>query len=294
MKSKQNVRIGISGWQYPGWRGDFYPKGLVQRKELEYASRQFQTIELNGSFYSLQRPESFLRWAAETPENFLFSVKGSRFITHMKRLTQIEVPLANFFAQGILRLGPKLGPILWQFPSNFQFDADRLDHFFNALPKTHKQASALAKRHDRRLDGRAWHSSRIDRPLQYAVEIRHESFVAEAFIHLLRRHGIGLVVADSVEWPLLMDVSADFVYCRLHGSTELYTSGYDDKELDVWAQRVVQWATGAEVHDGRRASASCAPQRKQRDVYVYFDNDSKVRAPYDAIRLRERVNALLG
>jgi uncharacterized protein YecE (DUF72 family) len=163
MTPAEGVRIGISGWQYPGWRGDFYPEGLVRRRELEYAARQFRTIELNDSFYSLQRRESFERWAAETPDDFVFAVKGSRYITHMKRLTEIEDPLANFFAQGILRLGEKLGPILWQLPPNFKYDAGRLEHFFAMLPKTHKQASSLAKRHDHRLDGRTWYSSRIHR-----------------------------------------------------------------------------------------------------------------------------------
>jgi len=294
MSAHGEVRIGISGWRYKGWRGVFYPKKLPQRSELDFASREFNTIELNGSFYSLQRPESFATWSSETPADFQFAVKGSRYITHMRKLREIEVPLANFFAQGLLRLGPKLGPILWQFPPNFRFDPERLESFFAMLPRNHKEAAILGSRHDKRLDHRSWLGTRKPTRLRHAVEIRHESFVCEEFIALLRRHNVALVVADTVEWPLLMDVSADFVYCRLHGSEQLYASGYDDKALDVWANRVVTWAKGGEVHDGRRASAKNAAKRKRRDVFVYFDNDAKVRAPFDAKGLCSRVKKLLG
>ncbi len=287
------VRIGISGWRYEGWRGVFYPEKLPQRRELEFASRRFDTIELNGSFYSLQRPESFAQWHASTPEDFTFSVKGSRYITHMLRLRNVEGPLANFFAQGLLRFGAKLGPILWQLPPNFIFEPERLEPFLALLPGTHEQAAELARKHDDRLNGRSWFQVQRDRTMRHALEIRHESFVCEKFIGLLRRYGVGLVVADTVEWPLLMDVTAGFVYCRLHGSEELYASGYEAEALDIWARRVVTWATGGEVDDGRKASKRNAAKRTRRDVYVYFDNDIKVRAPSDAEQLRDRVNRLL-
>jgi uncharacterized protein YecE (DUF72 family) len=287
-----NVHIGISGWRYRGWRGFFYPQGLAQRRELEYASLQFDTIELNGSFYSLQHPRSFARWAAETPRKFTFSIKGSRYITHMLRLQDIEIPMANFFAQGLLSLGPKLGPILWQFPPNLSFDIDRWKTFLSLLPGTHQEAALLGKRHDHRLAKRAWLNVQQDAPLRHAVEIRHESFAGKQFIEILRRHGVGLVVADTVEWPLLMDVTADFVYCRLHGSEELYASGYEDKALKMWAQRITTWSKGGEVTEGRRVSRRSSPKRG-RDVYVYFDNDKKVRAPVDAKRLRELLSAAL-
>jgi uncharacterized protein YecE (DUF72 family) len=293
MQPHGDIRIGISGWRYKGWRGVFYPEGLAQRRELEFASRQFNTIELNGSFYSLQRPQSFAAWAGETPGDFVFSVKGSRYITHMLKLRNIEAPLANFFAQGLLRLGLKLGPVLWQFPPNFKFDPERLDVFFAMLPRTHKQAALLGKGHDKRLDGRSWLEVERDHPLRHAIEIRHESCACEEFIALLRRHNIALVVADTVEWPLLLDLTADFVYIRLHGSEQLYTSGYDGRALDTWAKRVAMWAGGGEVHDGRRASIRNAPKRKRREVFVYFDNDAKVRAPFDAKGLSERVARLL-
>jgi len=288
-----DIRIGISGWRYPGWRGTFYPPQLAQRRELEYAAQHLNSIELNGSFYSLQRPESFQRWYDETPQDFVFSVKGSRFVTHMRRLLGVEIPLANFFAQGLLRLKEKLGPILWQFPPNFRFDPDRLENFFALLPRSHKEAARLARRHDERLDGRSWFRVRDDRPLRHAIEIRHDSFACEEYIALLRRHNIALVVADTVEWPLLFDLTADFVYCRPHGSEQLYVSGYSSDAIRHWAQRAVCWARGGEVEDGRKAASCSAPPAKSRDVYVYFDNDAKVRAPFDAGELQKQVSALL-
>jgi uncharacterized protein YecE (DUF72 family) len=291
--SQGKIHIGISGWRYSGWRGVFYPEKLPQRRELEFASRKFDTIELNGSFYSLQRPQSFLQWHSETPQDFIFSIKGSRYITHMLRLRNVERALANFFAQGLLHFEAKLGTILWQLPPNFTFEPERLEQFFALLPRTQKQAAELARNHDERLKDRSWFQVREDAPLSHALEIRHESFVTEKFIRLLSRYGVGSVVADTVEWPLLMDVTSNFVYCRLHGSEVLYASGYEADALDVWARRVVAWAQGEEVTDGRRAGARDAPKRKRRDVFVYFDNDMKVRAPFDAERLRDRVTWLL-
>lgn len=264
------VRIGISGWSYPGWRGKFYPKGLPQKRELEYAARQFASVEINSTFYRMQTPDAFAAWAAQAPEDFVFAVKGPRFITHMKQLNDVTVPLANFFASGVLRLGAKLGPILWQFSPRFRFDADRLAAFFALLPRDTKAAARLGRRHDHRLKAPAWLKA-DERPLRHAIEIRHDSFRSQAFIDLLRKHDVALVCADTVEWPLLMDVTSDFVYCRLHGSEELYASGYDAAALDTWAARVVAWAEGA------------------RDVFVYFDNDAKVRAPVDAVGLMERI-----
>ena len=216
-----DVRIGISGWRYPGWRGVFYPPKLPQRTELAFAAKNFNSIEINGTHYSLQRPEYFAQWALETPDDFIFAVKGSRFITHMKKLRNVEDALANFFAQGVLRLGKKLGPILWQLPPRFTFDPAKLGNFFRLLPRTMKEAAFIAGAHDPRLHGRAY--TKVERGMtkqivRNCIEIRHESFAVPEFIELLREHGIGLVVADTVEWPLLMDVTADFVYCRLHGA----------------------------------------------------------------------------
>jgi uncharacterized protein YecE (DUF72 family) len=283
------VRIGISGWTYAPWRGKFYPPKLLHKRELGYAARSFSSIEINGTFYSLQRPENFAQWAAATPPDFQFAVKGSRYITHLLRLRNIEKPLANFFASGVLRLGPKLGPILWQFPPNFRFEAERLEPFLQLLPHDTNAAVALARRRDSRMTGRAWLRTDARRPIRHAIEIRHDSFRSPDFIALLRRHRVALVCADTVDWPRLMDVTADFVYCRLHGSEELYASGYDDAALDIWAARVVAWAHGGEPSDAERVIDKPGPKRARRDVFVYFDNDRKVRAPVDAQALRERV-----
>jgi uncharacterized protein YecE (DUF72 family) len=264
--------IGISGWNYPGWRGDFYPPGLPHRRELEYASHRLSSIEINGSFYSLQRPSSYQTWYEQTPNDFVFAVKGPRFVTHMKKLSDIETPLANFFASGVLRLREKLGPVLWQLPPMLGFNPDRLASFFAQLPRTMQQAAWLAERHDERLDGRAWTTTDIDRPLRHALEVRHSSFQVPSFVELLARHDVALVTADTAgRWPFLVDQTSDFAYARLHGDEELYVSGYSDEALDVWAQRVRQWSVGS------------------RDVYVYFDNDVKVRAPYDAMALARRL-----
>jgi uncharacterized protein YecE (DUF72 family) len=289
-----DIRIGISGWRYAPWRGVFYPQALPQKQELAFAASHFRSIEINGTFYSLQRPESFARWATATPGDFVFAVKGPRYITHMRRLKDVEQPLANFFASGLLRLGPKLGPILWQFPPNFRFDAERLEAFFKLLPRDTQAMQRLARRHGRRMKGRAWLKTDRRRPVRHAMEIRHESFVDPAFIRLLRRYRVALVCADTVEWPRLMDLTSDFIYCRLHGAEELYASGYTPRELNKWAQRVAAWARGREPKDAERVIAKDGPGRRRRDVYVYFDNDKKVHAPFDAKGLIKRVDRLLG
>jgi uncharacterized protein YecE (DUF72 family) len=290
MRDGGKIRIGISGWRYKPWRGSFYPEGLAQRRELEFASRKLNTIELNGTFYSLQRPESFAAWYESTPEDFVFSIKGPRYVTHLRRLKDVEAPLANFFAQGVLRLDEKLGPFLWQFPPNFKFDAERMEGFFAQLPRTRAEAAELARKHDDKMKGRSWMKVEKDGKLRHSVEIRNKSFVSEEFVALLRKYGIGLVKADTVEWPLLMDVTADFIYCRLHGSEELYASGYSDAALATWADRVTAWSRGNEVKDGRRASEKKGRKRGTRDVFVYFDNDVKVRAPFDAQSLQKRIS----
>lgn len=262
------IRIGISGWRYAPWRGVFYPEGLAQRRELEFAARHFPTLEINGSFYSLQRPEYYEEWYGQAPPGFVFAVKGSRYITHLRRLKEIDKPLANFFASGLLALKDKLGPFLWQFPSMFPFKPDRLEDFFGKLPRTAAQALALARKRDARVKGRSFLRARGVGPLRHAIEVRHPSFVCDEFLRLLRRHDIGLVVADTAgKWPKLFDVTSDFVYVRLHGDVKIYTSGYPPKALREWAQRIRAWDEAG------------------KDVYVYFDNDVKTRAPFDALNL---------
>ena len=280
------IRIGISGWRYAPWRGVFYPHGLPHRRELEYASRAFPSIEINGTFYSLQRPERFQEWHDATPPGFVFAVKGSRFISHMKRLRDIEKPLANFLASGLVNLREKTGPFLWQFPPNFHFDADRLEAFFELLPRDAESALALARRRDARVKGRCRLAIDRNRELRHAIEIRHESFLDPAFVTLLRRHNIALVVADTAgKWPFVEDVTADFMYLRLHGDKVLYASGYSDRALDGWAERIRAWSAGGERAAARKISGRAPPPRGSRDVYCYFDNDAKGKAPFDALRL---------
>jgi uncharacterized protein YecE (DUF72 family) len=286
LKVAGKVRIGISGWRYAGWRGVFYPKGLPQRSELEFAARAFDSVEINGSFYSLQRPESYARWYRETPANFVFSVKGSRYITHMLRLKEIERPLANFFASGVLNLREKLGPILWQFPPRLRFDPLRIEHFLALLPRDSGEALALARRRDARMRGRSRLAIDRERAMRHAIEIRHESFVDPSFVALLRHYRIALVVADTAgKWPYREDVTADFVYIRLHGEQELYASEYTEDSLDRWAERIRAWNRGSEPRDAVRISGQPPRARRSRDVYCYFDNDAKVKAPFDAGRL---------
>jgi uncharacterized protein YecE (DUF72 family) len=262
---------------------------LPHRRELEYVSRQVSTIEINGSFYSLQRPASYQSWATDTPADFVFAVKGSRFITHMKKLRDVETPLANFFASGVLALGAKLGPLLWQLPPNLPFDVDRLTTFFALLPHSTAEAAALAQHHDERLKGQAWTSTDEDRPLRHALEVRHPSYYDPALVELLRAQGVALVVADSAGiWPYLEDITADFVYVRLHGGPELYVSGYTDEALDTWAQRIRGWQAGESPRTEHTITRP-APMRP-REVFVYFDNDAKVHAPVDAISLARRLD----
>lgn len=281
------IRIGISGWRYPPWRGVFYPKDLVQRDELVYASRHFPTVELNGSFYSLQRPESYARWHEATPRGFVFAVKAPRFITHVKRLRDIDAPLANFFASGVFELRDKFGPVLWQFPANFRYDHDLFARFFERLPRDTEAALKLARRRDYRVKGRARIAIDRNRRLRHAIEVRNPDFLDVAFVELLREHDIALVVADTAgKWPYVEEATAGFMYLRLHGDKQLYTSGYTDAALDRWATRIHAWHRGSQPHDAARVKdASAPPHRKARDVYCYFDNDAKVHAPFDAARL---------
>ena len=266
------IRIGISGWNYAGWRGDFYPPGLVHRKELAYAAERMTSIEINGSFYSLKRPTSYAAWREQTPDDFVFAVKGGRFITHMKKLAGVETALANFFASGVLALGPKLGPVLWQLPPNLGFDAERLSAFFDQLPRTTGAAAELAKRHDTKIPAdRALTVAEEDRPMRHALEVRHHSFVTAEAVELLRAHDIAFVVADTAgRWPLVEELTSDHMYVRLHGDKELYVSGYTPEALDRWAEKVLRWAEAGQ------------------DVYVYFDNDAKGFAPHDALALIDR------
>lgn len=287
------LRIGISGWTYPPWRGRFYPPKLPQNRELEYAARHFNSIEVNGTFYSMQTPSRFQTWYEQTPDDFVFAIKGSRFITHMKKLKEVEQATANFFATGILRLREKLGPILWQFPEQMVYKPERFDEFLSLLPRDFKQAAKLGRRHDDRLKERAYLRVDENRPIRHAFEMRNAAFMCAEFADILRKHNAALVFADTAQkWPYCEDVTADFIYIRLHGSKELYASGYDDDELAWWAERIGAWAKGREPKDAVLISDDLrvGTRKRQvggRDVYVYFDNDAKVFAPFNAGRLSE-------
>ena len=279
MGARGQAWIGVSGYDYPHWgKGAFYPKDVPRRSWLPYAVRFFNSVELNGTFYSLKNPDVFRRWVEMTPgRGFVFAIKGSRYITHNLKLRNAEQALANFFASGILLLGRRTGPFLWQLPASYAFDAGRIEGFLDRLPWSSSEAEALARGHDERL--RRGAATEAVEPVAYrhALEVRHPSYFQPEFYALLRRRGVAFVIAETAgKWGYSEEVTAPFVYVRLHGSQKLYASRYTDQELDTWAARVHAWRTG----------------RPARDVYVYFDNDFQAYAPHDAIGLRERVQAL--
>lgn len=268
------VLVGISGYDYPRWAGDFYPDGVPRREWLRYAASALDSIELNGTFYSLKSPAVFERWVEETPPRFVFAVKGSRFITHNLKLRRAEGALANFYASGVLALGRKTGPFLWQLPASYGFDAGRIDGFLKMLPRTSADAEAIARGHDHRLKRGALVRAAARVRYRHALEVRHPSYFRPEFYALLRRHRCAFVVADTAgKFGYAEEVTAPFVYVRLHGSRQLYASGYTPAELDAWAVRIRAWTA-----DGR-------------DVYVYFDNDTRGHAPHDALALAGRVRA---
>ena len=266
----------MSGYDYPHWgKGAFYPKNVPRRSWLLYAARIFNSVELNGTFYSLKNPDVFRRWVEMTPDrDFVFAVKGSRYITHRLKLRNAEQALANFFASGILLLGRKTGPFLWQLPDSYRFDPARIEGFLDRLPWSSQEAEPLARQHDHRLK----RGSAVEAPARvsyrHALEVRHPSYFHPEFYDLLRRRGVAFVIAETAgKWGYAEEVTAPFVYVRLHGSQVLYGSRYTGAELDAWAKRVEGWVRG----------------RPARDVYIYFDNDHAAYAPHDAIGLRERV-----
>jgi uncharacterized protein YecE (DUF72 family) len=265
------VYVGTSGYNYRHWRSLYYPAALPARRWLEYASRQFNSIELNGTFYSLKSPAVFQRWVDETPDDFLFAVKGSRFITHNLKLRRAQPALANFYASGVLALGWKTGPFLWQLPATYRYDPERMEAFFRLLPRDSTAAARLARKHDERLGRGALLASPVRMAYRHAFEVRHGSFFTAAFYDQLASFGFALVLADTAgKFPYAEELTADFVYVRLHGSQAIYASAYADEELATWAARIRKW-------------------KRRRDVYVYFDNDALAEAPHDALRLAAMV-----
>lgn len=259
------VYVGMSGWTYEGWRGGFYPKGVTQKKELEYASRQVNSLEINGTFYSLQQPTSFSKWYAETPDDFVFAVKGNQFITHIRRLKDVQEPLCNFMASGVLCLKEKLGPFLWQFPPSVTLKDDRFEKFLKLLPYDSKAAAKLAKQHTAKVEGRSYTKAHGDYEIRHAIEIRHPSFMVPEFFDLLRKHGVAFVIAHSgLKSPYSEELTADFVYARMHGQEKEFKKGYPPRFLSEWGRKVKSW---------------------KRDAYVYFDTEAKDHAPKDAAGL---------
>lgn len=284
------VRIGVSGWNYRGWRGAFYPSDLPQRRHLEYAAGTFDTVEVNGTFYSLTTATATRSWYAAAPAGFVYAVKGSRFITHNKKLKDVEVPLANFLAAGVLQLADKLGPILWQLAAARRFDVERLEGFLKLLPTTMAEAAEMARSHDERVREPVFGPGTGKR-LRHVLEVRHDSFFNEELVDLLRRHNVALAFSHSSAWPYLEEVTADFVYVRLHGPDKLYDSAYGEEGLAAWAQRLRAWHDGGEPDDPIRITDRPPPHSHSRDVYVYFDNDGHAYAPHEAAALRRLVGA---
>lgn len=264
----------MSGWVYPPWRSTFYPPGLRQADELEYASRRVTSIEINGSFYSLQKPDSWHKWSDATPDDFVFSVKAPRFITHIRKLEDVREPLANFFASGILALGAKLGAILWQLPPGFDYDPETMEAFLDLLPHNTREAEDVASQRSSRMAGRELLTGDANRPIRHAIEPRSHSFDDPDFARQLESHNVAAVLGDSrSRWPRLDWVTADFAYARLHGESDTYPNGYDDSGLDLWEE----WIRDHLDHE--------------RDVYAYFDTENKVHSPHDAMNLLERMRA---
>jgi uncharacterized protein YecE (DUF72 family) len=263
------IRIGTSGWVYPEWRGTYYPADLAQRRQLAYLSSRMSTVEINGSFYSLRSPTSYRSWYASTPPDFRFAVKGNRFVTHVRRLRDVTEPLANFLGSGVLELGEKLGPLLWQFPPSLTFDPEVFADFLAALPKDTTAAVDLIRLHATKVDDVTQLDHRL---LRHAVEVRSPTFRSARCYELLRQHGVALVTADTAGlFPFIEEHTADFTYVRLHGATQLYVSSYREPELNEWAAKIREWHASG-------------------DVYVYFDNTAEAAAPPNA----ERLAALLG
>lgn len=282
------IRVGLSGWSYDHWKGGFYPDDLPRRRWLEHVGRHFDAAEINGSFYSLQKASSFRRWREETPADFRFAVKGSRFITHDKKLRYVRGALANFFASGLLALEDKLGPVLWQLPARHAFDAERLEQFLDLLPRDTRSLAELAGEHDDRVP-EPWLDVDANHRVRHVLEARHESFFTPEAVSVLRDAGVGLAVSHAGEWDTREELTAGFVYVRLHGAPDTYRSGYGPGALDDWARKARTWRDAGEPEDAETITDRAPPPRKSRDVWVFFDNDGEGRAPEDAEALRERV-----
>ncbi len=262
------IRVGIGGWVYEPWRGVFYPPGLKQADELGFASRRVTTIEINGTFYRTQSPKAFRSWAEQTPDDFVFAVKGPRYAVNRARLGEAGESIARFFDSGVTELGDKLGPVLWQLPPTKKFDENDIASFLDLLP-------------------RSFAGCRV----RNALEVRHKSFLSPAFAALMGAANIPIVYADSEDYPAIADLTGDFIYARLMRSAEDEPAGYSGTALDAWAARLRQWEAGREPDDLPRIGAATPPLQAARDCFVYFINGAKLRAPAAAMAMLEKLNA---
>ena len=262
------IRVGIGGWSFAPWRGTFYPAGLAHSKELEYASAQLTSIEINSTFYRAQTAATFRKWAAATPEGFVFAVKGSRFVTNRRVLAEAGESLQRFFASGVLELGDRLGPFLWQFAPSKKFDEADFEKFLELLP-----------------------ANIAGQKLRHVVEVRHDSFKTPAFMALLRKFSTPVVFAEHDSYPAIADITGDFVYARLQKGKDTIKTGYPAKALDRWAARARLWAKGGEPDDLSRIDKASGAPARARDVFLYFIHEGKLRAPAAATGLIERLSA---
>jgi len=267
-KATGRIFVGIGGWTFEPWRSVFYPSGLPHAKELAYAGERLTSIEINGTFYRSQTPATFRKWASEVPDGFVFSVKAPRFATNRRVLAEAGESIERFYASGVLEMGDRLGPVLWQFPPTKKFDPDDFTAFLELLPK-----------------------SAESRPLRHVVEVRHDSFRVPAFVALLRKHNIAVVFSEHATYPAIADVTADFVYARLQKGKDDIATAYPAEALDAWAGRLRAWAQGDEPDDLAKVDADHKPRKQPRDVFAYVIHEGKVRAPAGAMALIERVGA---
>jgi uncharacterized protein YecE (DUF72 family) len=260
------IRAGMGGWTFEPWEGTFYPEKLAKKKQLEYASRQVPTIEVNGTYYSGFTPATYAKWNAETPDNFVFSIKGNRFVTNRKVLADAGESMAKFFAQGLEELGQKLGPLVWQFAPTKRFEPDDFEGFLKLLPEKHASLK-----------------------LRHALEVRHASFAVPEFVKLARKYGCAICYAHHHDYPEIADITADFVYARLQKGEDDIPTAYKLKEMEGWAARAKLWAAGGQPDDLPHADPDHKAKAEPRDVFIYFIHEGKIRAPHAAIALMERV-----
>lgn len=261
-----DIRVGIGGWTFEPWRGVFYPEGLAQKKELTYAASKLTSIEVNGTYYGSQKPESFRKWASEVPDGFVFSLKGPRFATNRRVLAEAGDSVKRFYDSGVTELGDRLGPVLWQFMPTKKFDAADFGAFLELLPQ--------------KLDGLT---------LRHVVEVRHDSFCTPEFIALLREFKVPVVFSEHATYPAIPDITGDFVYARLQKGEDTVETGYKPKALDQWAERLQAWAKGDAPADLPLVDDKTKPKATPRDVFAYFIHEGKVRAPAAAMAMIERV-----